>query len=205
MRRTISIIITVFALMISQTASSQIRFGIKGGLNMTKASFKSSDFTSDNTAGFFIGPTLEVKFPVVGLGVDASLLYDNLKMKTIDANGITDTRTFNGVDLPINASWTFGTKFFGVYVATGPQFSWNLEGQNSKTVFSTSTYKFKSSVFSWNVGGGFYFAKHFRLAYTYNIGVGPTANVESSKVQDAIKENNIKNNTHQFHLTYFFK
>ena len=57
-------------------AQAQIHFGVKGGLNLSKASFSnvSENFKKDNFTGFFIGPMAEFNIPIVGLGVDASLL-----------------------------------------------------------------------------------------------------------------------------------
>ena len=56
---------------------AQIHFGVKGGLNLSKASFShvEDNFKKDNFTGFFIGPMAEVTIPIVGLGVDASLLF----------------------------------------------------------------------------------------------------------------------------------
>ena len=58
-------------------AQAQLHFGVKGGLNLSKASFSDvkTNFKKDNFTGFFIGPMAEFNIPVVGLGVDASLLF----------------------------------------------------------------------------------------------------------------------------------
>ena len=42
-------------------AQAQIHFGVKGGLNLSKASFSnvSENFKKDNFTGFFIGPMAE--------------------------------------------------------------------------------------------------------------------------------------------------
>ena len=57
-------------------AQAQIHFGVKGGLNLSKASFSNvgDNFKKDNFTGFFIGPMAEFNIPIVGLGVDAALL-----------------------------------------------------------------------------------------------------------------------------------
>ena len=51
-------------------AQAQIHFGVKGGLNFSKASFSnvSENFKKDNFTGFFIGPMAEFNIPIVGLG-----------------------------------------------------------------------------------------------------------------------------------------
>ena len=48
-------------------AQAQIHFGVKGGLNLSKASFSnvSENFKKDNFTGFFIGPMAEFNIPIV--------------------------------------------------------------------------------------------------------------------------------------------
>ena len=58
----------------ANSAEAQVKFGIKGGLNVTSMSLDSKVLDAENRAGFFIGPTLKFTLPVVGLGIDASAL-----------------------------------------------------------------------------------------------------------------------------------
>ena len=70
-------IITLLVLAVAMTMTAQaqgIKFGVKGGLNITKMSF-SKDVVQDNKTGFFVGPTLKVSLPA-GFGVDIAALYD---------------------------------------------------------------------------------------------------------------------------------
>lgn len=61
---------------ITMSAKAQIDFGVKGGLNVTSMSLDAKVLDSSNQMGFFIGPTAKFTLPVVGLGIDASLLFD---------------------------------------------------------------------------------------------------------------------------------
>lgn len=71
--------IAICCLAMAMPAQAQlIKFGVKGGLNLSKLSFSKEakdNLNSDNTTGFFFGPMAEVTIPVVGLGVDGALLY----------------------------------------------------------------------------------------------------------------------------------
>ena len=52
------------------TTQAQVKFGVVGGLNVSKLSYERSKlFDSENRAGWFIGPKMWVKVPLVGLGV----------------------------------------------------------------------------------------------------------------------------------------
>ena len=57
-------------------AQEPLKFGVKAGLNVTDMKFNSDVFDKTNQAGWFIGPTVKFTLPVVGLGMDVSLLYD---------------------------------------------------------------------------------------------------------------------------------
>ena len=76
MRKFFTLVVLVAAPLVAIPAQAQFKFGLKGGLNITDMSFSSDVLESSNRAGFFIGPTVKFTLPIVGLGVDASALYD---------------------------------------------------------------------------------------------------------------------------------
>ena len=65
----------VTAFMMAVPASAQFRFGIKAGANISKMSFSTDILKSDNITSFTGGVMAEFMVPVVGFGVDASLMY----------------------------------------------------------------------------------------------------------------------------------
>ncbi|MDY4407691.1 MAG: outer membrane beta-barrel protein, partial [Prevotella sp.] len=74
----VAVIATCFAI----PASAQIKFGVKGGLNITDMSFSKDVVNTSNKTGFFIGPTVKFKIPVIGIGFDVAALYDQREAKT---------------------------------------------------------------------------------------------------------------------------
>jgi 2,4-dienoyl-CoA reductase-like NADH-dependent reductase (Old Yellow Enzyme family) len=70
MKKVFSILMVAVALMVAAPAQAQlIKFGVKGGLNLTEIDMKGgADWWEENTTGFFIGPMMEVTIPVIGLG-----------------------------------------------------------------------------------------------------------------------------------------
>ena len=64
-------------------ANAQVTFGVKGGLNVSSMKLNSELFSASNKTGFFIGPTAKFSLPIVGVGMDASLLYDQREVKII--------------------------------------------------------------------------------------------------------------------------
>lgn len=186
----------------STSADAQVRFGIKAGLNLSSLSVSDgwANLDTKHRAGFFAGVTTDVKVPLVGLGFDASLLYDQRNFKTsyVDEKGNLEETTdkLMYLSVPINIKYTFGVdEVASIYFATGPQFSFNIS--NGDFTLDTMTEKFKARTFDfyWNVGVGFTVLGHVRLGYTYNIPV--TKSIDSAY-------GSAKNKTNQISLTYLF-
>ncbi len=189
-------------LLIAVPASAQFSYGLKAGLNVSKASLDWSTVSSDNQTGFFVGPMVEFTVPLVGVGVDASLLYNNKGMKLKDiTSGNSFSQTLQYIDIPINLKYTYGLgSIAGVFVTTGPQFSFNISSKKLKI----ADYTLKSSEFSWNVGLGAKLLGHLQVAYNYNIAIGKTSEFEYYDTAMNLVKGKLKNNTHQISLAYMF-
>ena len=177
-------------------AQAQIHFGVKGGLNLSKASFSDvkENFKKDNFTGFFIGPMAEFNIPVVGLGVDASLLFAQRGIKISDG-GEEATVKQNGLDIPVNLKYNIGLgSLVGLYVAAGPDFYFDFAG--NKTIDGVRTDKKKAEV-GINVGAGVKLLNHLQVGANYNIPLGKTASFEDI-------EGSYKTKTWQVSVAYIF-
>lgn len=203
MRKLFGIIMFAVAMVMATPANAQFKFGLKAGLNVSKVSFDRDMAKNaiDSRTGFFVGPTAEFTVPIIGLGADVSLLYDN---KGIEVEGQSETLQY--IDIPINVKYSIGLgSIAGIYVATGPQFSYNIGG---KHIFNQS-YSLKSSEFSWNVGARVKLLGHLQIGYNYNIAIGKTGEMDSAltesiSVAGKIIGGDVKNNTHQISVAYLF-
>ncbi len=209
MKKYFGIVALIAAMFVAVPAQAQFKFGVKAGLNVTKAKFDKGTLDSDNRAGFFIGPMAEFTLPIVGLGVDAALLYNNKSIKasvTEHVDGVSysesETETLHYLDIPINVKYTIGLgSLASVYAATGPQFSYNIGGSK---LFDNS-YALNDSEFSWNVGAGVKLFGHLQVGYNYNIALGNTAEVKDRDAIDWIGiGKDFKTNTHQISVAYMF-
>ncbi|WP_455593467.1 porin family protein [Bacteroides sp.] len=164
MRRIINVLLVAVCLGMAMPAQAQlIKFGVKGGLNLAKADFNKSDLKTDNFTGFFIGPMAEVTIPVVGLGVDGSLLFSQRGIKVGD-----ESIKENGLDIPINLKYTIGLgSMLGVYVAAGPDFYFNFSGD--KKYDNLGDFNRKNAQIGINVGAGVKLLKHLQVGFNYNI------------------------------------
>ena len=64
MKKVLSIVFLVAAMLFAANANAQIKFGLKGGLNVTNMTFTKDIFDASNKTGFFIGPMVKVSLPL---------------------------------------------------------------------------------------------------------------------------------------------
>lgn len=199
-------------LLLAGTANAQaVKFGLKGGLNVTDMKLSGDVFDASNRAGWFVGPTIKINLPLTGLGIDAAALYDyrsaNVKYDTSNAEEKTIKQ--QSLNIPINLRYGLGLgSTASVFLFAGPQFGFNVGTKNFKWN-DTSNYALKKSNFSVNVGLGLSLLKHLELAANYNIACGKTADITPFKaVQDvantAVSKSKSRNNSWQISLAYYF-
>lgn len=186
-------LITVFAcvggmLLTATTAQAQIDFGVKGGLNVTNMSLSNDVLDASNRAGFFFGPTVKFTLPIVGLGVDASALYDQRSAKVENAGKEDKTIKQQQIAFPVNLRYGFGLgDVASLYFFGGPQWGINVGDKNFKWA-DTSSYEFRKSNFSVNLGAGLMLASHLQLSANYNIACGKTADVTWSSAASTVSD-----------------
>ena len=65
MKKILTLLAVAVALLTTVPAQAQVKFGLKGGVNVTNMSFSSEVLDATNRAGFFIGPTVKFTLPKV--------------------------------------------------------------------------------------------------------------------------------------------
>lgn len=210
MRKVIAMFtLAVGMLLTATTAQAKIDFGVKGGLNVTNMSLSNDILDASNRTGFFFGPTVKFTLPIVGLGVDASALYDQRSAKVENAGEEDKTIKQQQIAIPVNLRYGFGLgDLASLYFFGGPQWGINVGDKNFNWT-DTSNYEFRKSNFSVNVGAGLTLASHLQLTANYNIACGKTADVTwksaTSSVSDAaLSKSKSRNNSWQIGLAYFF-
>ena len=192
----------------AQTASAQLKFGLKGGVNITRMSFGNDLFEADNRSGFFVGPTVKFGLPIVGLGIDVSALYDQREAKfkdvfTEDGGRLDATMKQKAINIPVNLRYDIGLgSLAGVYLAAGPQFGFNI-GDRDVTLFEdVAGWRLAKSVFSVNVGAGVMLLGHLQVGANYNIVCGKTGDVTfGDGVTSAFRG---RSNSWQVSAAYYF-
>lgn len=200
----LAMIVTMTA---ANNASAQIKFGLKGGVNVTDMSLNSSVFDASNRTGFFVGPTIKVQLPLVGLGIDASALYDQREAKIKVGNTTTkETLRSQAINIPINLRYGWGlSSMANIFLFAGPQFGFNV-GDKDQKITESSTWSVKNSNFSLNFGAGVTLLSHLQLTANYNLVCGKTsdATIKEGLEQLTNKEVRSRANAWQIALAYYF-
>lgn len=71
----LAIAVAIVSIAASAQTAKMFNWGVEAGMNFNSLSFDKEMFESGNRAGFFVGPKVKVKVPLVGLGLDGALLY----------------------------------------------------------------------------------------------------------------------------------
>lgn len=181
MKKVLMIIIATMAL--AMPSQAQVKFGLKGGLNLTNISLSESVGENlKNKQGFFVGPTVKFTVPIVGLSFDASALYDQRSAKVESADKTIKNQS---IQIPINIRYGVGLgSVANIFAFAGPQFGFNLGDKTQEILKNASNWTMKSSNISANVGLGATVLGHLQVTANYNFALGKTGELE---VWDATK------------------
>lgn len=200
------IALVVLAAAMSLTAQAQgIKFGVKGGLNITKMSFSEDVFSSDNKTGFFVGPSLKLSLPM-GFGADIAALYDERSADVTGVSGNVGTASSTASDetikqksiqIPLNLRYNIGLgSTAGIYLAAGPQFGFPVSDKVYDTKFGE--YRLRDANLSINFGAGLTLMGHLEVGFTYNLAAGKSGEFKNWDDVDT------HNNAWQISAAYYF-
>ena len=202
-----ALLVLSFLFSIPVHADEPLKFGVKAGLNVSDFYFDSKVFDKTNQAGWFFGPTVKFTLPVVGLGMDASVLYDYRAAK-LDNATMTQKVKQQQIAIPVNARYSIGLgSMASVFIFGGPQVAFNI-GEKEYQWNMKSTYALKNSNFSVNLGFGVTAFKHLQVSANYNISCGKTGHATWKTATDAatsvFNKKSSRNNSWQVGVAYFF-
>lgn len=197
-----TLVVMLMAVAFAMPSNAQIKLGLTGGLNLTNVNVKDAAGTVKGRAGFFIGPTVKFTLPIVGLGIDASAVYDQREGK-VDVGGNEQTIKSQSIQIPINVRYGMGLgDLLEVFAFAGPQFGFNV-GSNKKIEEWDTEWTLKSANLSANLGIGLTVLSHLQAKFNYNWALGKTGEVKSiSGARDAV--GSAKFNCWQISLAYWF-
>ena len=210
-----ALVVCSLALLSFIPASAQFSYGIRGGLNLVNnditAVNQEAAMDKDSYTGFFIGPMIELQVPIIGIGVDASVLYSQKGLKVSQDEDMKN----QSIAVPVSLKYSLGLgNFAAVYFAAGPEFDYKIGDLDCKFQDGNDVKEFalEQSTWSINVGAGVKLINHIQAGVNYNIPVskeGAYRLYENQNVQNAANAANgagdaIKASTLQVSLTWTF-
>ena len=211
MKKFFGILLTLTLFAVTPVAA-QFNWGIKAGVNSAERPSNLGELKSaaKGEAGWFVGPMAKVTLPIVGLGVEANLLYSQTNTEVG-----SETIKSKCVDLPVYLRYELSlpvvNKFLEPFIAAGPQWSWNI-GDKTYSIADVidggqqalSEYTLRSSNLSLNLGLGAVVLDHVQLHVNYNIALGSTSEY-SEPTQAALNlVTKSKTNIWQASVAYIF-
>ena len=162
--------LAVMLLAMATSSLAQAKFGVKGGLNVTKMSIDAKVVDSSNQTGFFFGPTVKFTLPIIGLGIDAAALYDQrsneLEVQNL-ANNTYETMDakMKSIQIPLNVRFGLGLgDAASIFFSLGPQFGFTI-GDKDVVTAAGDEWTFSSSTLSGNIGAGLFLLNHHDMYY----------------------------------------
>lgn len=207
--------------LMATTASAQLKFGVEAGLDINQPASFSKSAAEDainpkNSLGWFIGPKVMFTLPIVGLGVDGAILFNQKK------NDMGETsKNLQYINIPINARYQIGLgSLAAIYAAAGPQWSvnvgdrdWSWNDMNDASNLGSQYFKAAKSNLSINLGLGVVLLSHLNVGFTYNIPLtksgealytDPTGSVLGTIDTIGDITSNFKNNSWQIRASWIF-
>lgn len=183
-------------------ANAQLRFGLKGGFDVSNNRLNKDILNTSNRLGFQVGGTMELMAPIVGWGAELSLLYGHqeFNIKGTKADDIESAKIsdYNYLRVPLNLKKKFSVLgLFGVFIQAGPYAEFKLSGGD---VSLEKQYKSKSFGAGLNAGAGVELLNHLEVGMYYRKAL--TDNYSDSKGWGNIVKN--KPDNWSVNLTYFF-
>ena len=168
------------------SAHSQLRFGVKGGLNLSGVSGKNiDDFVDKNVTGFQLGASLEwMIFEQFGLEGGLSYSERGMKFKGGDRNKT------GYIDVPVNVRAKFPvSKTIKPYVNAGPYISFKISGDDNFDGMKGAVndqWKAQSFGAGLNFGAGVEFLGFLQIGANY--GLAMTDNYKESNGNYKVKD-----------------
>lgn len=181
MKKVTGLVLIILMAFIAVPAKSQLKFGVKGGLNISSVHLNSDILKADNVTGFQIGPMIETTIPLIGVGLDAAILYSQKGMDVKSETGTSTNVKTDYIDVPVNLKWKFGLPIIKGYLAAGPYMGFRVGGDKFWEIPGSVVGQVKAKNFSagLNFGAGVELISHLQVGINY--GLGLTDNYSAEK------------------------
>ena len=178
MKKIVGLVMVALLALMALPANAQLKFGIKGGVNISSVHFNSDVLKADNVTGFQVGPMIETTLPLVGVGIDA-------------AGGVKTSMKTDYIDVPVNLKWKFGLPIVKAYLAAGPYIGFRVGGDKFGDIPGSVADQVKAKNFSagLNFGAGVELISHLQVGFNYGLGLTDNYSIEKVNLSDGAGKN----------------
>lgn len=188
------------AFIVSTQADAQLRFGVKGGYDVSSNDINNDILNAGNRLGFQVGGTMELMVPVIGLGGELSVLYGHQQYDVKAGDSGYDLSDYDYLRVPLNLKKKFSlVGLLGMFFQAGPYVEFKINGRDFKDI--DNLYKSKSFGTGVNLGGGIELMNHLELGMYYRKALTDNYGDDTPDFDDIWKK---KPDTWSVNLAYFF-
>lgn len=204
MKKTL-ILLLLGLILVNAQSFAQVKFGIKGGVNLTDLSFDRFHYDRDADKSYFIGPVAKISLPIKRFGIELGALYDYRSAKVISTDLVgapmyKSTLEQKQIVVPISLRYDYDLNDkIGLYAFAGPQLGFLID--RTEVTMDYGDWLPKKFNLSANIGVGTTLWKHLEVALAYNIICTKSAEVEINK-NKIVDEGRF--NAWQLSLGYYF-
>lgn len=201
------LLVVVLGLIISLPSFSQIRIGVKAGVDIDNPTLNSSSFNVKNLTSYQVGPSVEIMLPVsaLDLGIDVSLLYSDNRMtvKNLTEDNEKQDVSNRYLVLPVNlkVKANLGSEVFKLYGLAGPYAGYLISGDKidfSQVGDDVKAKKFEGGL---NFGLGFELFNLVQLGANYKVKLTDNYSTDKPEWNDPL---NGKSQTWSISAAVFF-
>lgn len=195
------VILSAIAVMAFGMANAQdVKFGLKGGLNVSNFSGDTEGIDFKSRFGFNVGGFVEIKFSEK-FALQPEVLYSTQGAKVDNFNLDVDGIGTVNADVAFNLAYINVPVMFKYFAAekfsleAGPQIGFLVSAETKTKVDGYGSSKvdikdnFESIDFGLNLGAGYDFTENFSAGVRYNLGLANIAKTEEgddSKVHNGV-------------------
>jgi hypothetical protein len=199
MKKILLTLITIIA--VNASINAQMRFGVKGGLNLASISTSDKTVPTSSALGFHGGIVLDAPLSE-SISIQPNLLFSQ-KGFSLDASGISSKVTFNYIEIPVNFLYnatdalTIGAgPFLGYALSASAKTTFNGQTQTTDVDFDNKSQRVDYGL---NITAGYEIIEGLVISANYSLGL---ANLNKDATTSST--NTIKNNVIGFSVTKFF-
>ncbi len=198
MKKILLTLITIIA--VNAAVDAQMRFGVKGGVNLANASV--TGFSTSSILSFHGGIVLDASLSE-SISIQPNLLFSQ-KGFQLDLLGSSSKATFNYIEVPVNFMYKVSDAFS---VGAGPYLGYAISGSTKSTSSAGvttnkdvdfTTDKVNRFDYGLNITAGYEVIEGLAVSINYSLGLANLNSDTSSSAQT------IKNNVIGFSVTKFF-